>query len=192
MLLHKMKIVDSASCLVGGGVETLWHLLVSCPSLRTSWWNSNASGARDVLLDEFKILYGYNAADPTFFLLNYYVLIPKFPIFKHKIDANPLHFPPILGFFKEKVLIHRAATIANRTYNSPIPVKWLINLKVLTLFCFLLFLKLNRCFMLVYIVLYSVTAVCSVRIGCVLQVCIVGVFVSSMFGLTIRMYIQTK
>ena len=46
--------------------------------------------------------------------------------------------------------------------------------------------------MLVYIVLYSVTAVCSVRIGCVLQVCIVGVFVSSMFGLTIRMYIQTK
>ena len=37
VLLHKMRIVDSASCSDCGGEESLRHLLVSCPSLRAFW-----------------------------------------------------------------------------------------------------------------------------------------------------------
>ena len=122
VLLHKMKIVDSALCADCGGQETLRHLLVSCPSLRVfwsdvfAWWNSNSS--RAVLFDEFKILYGYNAADPNFFPFNYFILNAKFHIFKQKLDAKPPALPALLAFLKEKVLIHRAIAIANQTLTT--------------------------------------------------------------------------
>ena len=117
-----MKIVDSALCADCGSQETLRHLLVSCPSLRVfwsdvfAWWNSNSS--RAVLFEEFKILYGYNAADPNFFLFNYFILNAKFHIFKQKLDAKPPALSALLAFLKEKVLIHRAIAIANQTLTT--------------------------------------------------------------------------
>ena len=77
--LYKMKITDSDLCLYCGCQETLQHLLVSCPLLRTfwsdvlTWWNS--SSKCNILFDELKILYGYNPGDPRCLLLNYYILI---------------------------------------------------------------------------------------------------------------------
>ena len=134
-LLHKMKIVDSSSCLDCGEEETLRHLIVSCPSLSTfwskvfSWWNSNSTCV--AFFDEIKILYGYNAADSKFFLLNYYILIAKFHIFKQKTDAKPPAFPAFLVYLKEKMLIHRAAAIANRTLEN-FKTRWTTLLSLLS------------------------------------------------------------
>ena len=134
-LLHKMKIVDSSSCLDCGEEETLRHLIVSCPSLSTfwskvfSWWNSNSTCV--AFFDEIKILYGYNAADSKFFLLNYYILIAKFYIFKQKTDAKPPAFPAFLVYLKEKMLIHRAAAIANRTLEN-FKTRWTTLLSLLS------------------------------------------------------------
>ena len=77
---------DSDLCLYWGSQETLQHLLVSCPLLRTFWsdvltrWNS--SSTCNILFDELKILYGYNSGVPRCLLLNYYILIAKFHIFR--------------------------------------------------------------------------------------------------------------
>ena len=134
-LLHKMKIVDSSSCLDCGEEETLRHLIVSCPSLSTfwskvfSWWNSNSTCV--AFFDEIKILYGYNAADSKFLLLNYYILIAKFHIFKQKTDAKPPAFPAFLVYLKEKMLIHRAAAIANRTLEN-FKTRWTTLLSLLS------------------------------------------------------------
>ena len=49
VLLYKMKTSDSDLCLYCGSQETLQHLLVSCPLLRTfwsdvlTWWNSSST-----------------------------------------------------------------------------------------------------------------------------------------------------
>ena len=88
VLLYKMKITDSDLCLYCGSQETLQHLLVSCPLLRTFWsdvlrWNS--SSTCNILFDELKILNGYNSGDPRCLLLNHYILIAKFHIFRYKI-----------------------------------------------------------------------------------------------------------
>ena len=91
VLLYKMKIPDSDLCLYCGRQETLQHLLVSCPLLRTfefwsdvlTWWNS--SSKCNILFDELKILCGYNPGDPRCLLLNYYILAAKFHIFRYKI-----------------------------------------------------------------------------------------------------------
>ena len=61
MLLHKTEIVDSPLCSDCINLETLTHMLVSCPLLETfwsnavSWWNSNS--IYKVSLNEFKILF---------------------------------------------------------------------------------------------------------------------------------------
>ena len=92
VLLYKMKITDSDLCLYCGSQETLQHLSVSCPLLRTfwsdvlTWWNS--SSTCNILFDKFKILYANNSGDPRCVLLNYYILIAKFHIFRHKIDSK--------------------------------------------------------------------------------------------------------
>jgi hypothetical protein len=118
VLLHKMKITDSALCLHCGGQETLQHLLVICPSLRTfwsnvfTWWNYNSTC--NVSFDEFKILYGYNTKDPKCLLSNYYILIAKFHIFRQKTDSKPPMFPVFLALLKEKLLVYKAAALANR------------------------------------------------------------------------------
>ena len=102
VLLYKMKITDSDLCLYCGSQETLQHLLASCPLLRTfwsdvlTWWNS--SSRCSILFDELKILYGYNPGDPRCLLLNYYILIAKFHIFRCKIDSKSPTFPAFMAF----------------------------------------------------------------------------------------------
>ena len=119
VLLYKMKITNSDLCLYCGSQETLQHLLVSCPLLRTfwsdvlTWWNS--SSTRNILFDELKILYGYNSGDPRCLLLNYYILIAKFHIFKYKIDSKSPTFPAFMALLKEKLLVYKAAAVANKT-----------------------------------------------------------------------------
>ena len=119
VLLYKMKITDSGLCLYCGSQETLQHLLVSCPLLRTfwsdvlTWWNS--SSKCNILFDELKILYGYNPGDPRCLLLNYYILIAKFHIFKYKIDSKSPTFPAFMALLKEKLLVYKAAAVANKT-----------------------------------------------------------------------------
>ena len=118
VLLYKMKITNSDLCLYCGSQETLQHLLVSCPLLRTfwsdvlTWWNS--SSTRNILFDELKILYGYNSGDPRCLLLNYYILIAKFHIFKYKIDSKSPTFPAFMALLKEKLLVYKAAAVANK------------------------------------------------------------------------------
>ena len=119
VLLYKMKITDSDLCLYCGSPETLQHLLVSCPLLRTfwsdvlTWWNS--SSTYNILFDELKILYGYNSGDPRCLLLNYYILIAKFHIFRYKIDSKSPTFPAFMALLKEKLLVYKAAAVANKT-----------------------------------------------------------------------------
>ena len=119
VLLYKMKITNSDLCLYCGSQEALQHLLVSCPLLRTfwsdvlTWWNS--SSTRNILFDELKILYGYNSGDPRCLLLNYYILIAKFHIFKYKIDSKSPTFPAFMALLKEKLLVYKAAAVANKT-----------------------------------------------------------------------------
>ena len=119
LLNYKMKIKDSDLCLYCGSKETLQHLLVSCPSLRTFWsdvltWR-NSSSTCNILFDELKILYGYNAGDPRCLLLNYYILIAKFHIFRHKIDSKSPTFPAFMTLLKERLLVYKAAVVANKT-----------------------------------------------------------------------------
>ena len=122
VLLHKMKITDSDLCLYCGSQETLQHLLASCPSLRTfwsdvlTWWNS--SSTCNILFDEPKILYGYNSGDPRCLLLNYYILIAKFHIFRSKIDSKSPTFPAFMALLKEKLLVYKAAAVANKTLQN--------------------------------------------------------------------------
>ena len=119
VLLYKMKITDSDLCLYCGSQETLQHLLASCPSLRTfwsdvlAWWNS--SSTCNILFDELKILYGYNSGDPRCLLLNYYLLIAKFHIFRSKIDSKSPTFPAFMALLKEKLLVYKVAAVANKT-----------------------------------------------------------------------------
>ena len=115
MLLYKLKISDSYLCLYCGSQETLQHLLVSCPLLRDvlTWWNS--SSTCNILFNELKISYGCNSGDPRCLLLNYYILIAKFHIFRYKIDSKSPTFPAFMALLKEKLLIYKAAAIANET-----------------------------------------------------------------------------
>ena len=119
VLLYKMKITDSDLCLYCSSQEILQHLLVSCPLLRTfwsdvlTWWNS--SSTRNILFDALKILYGYNCGDPRCFLLNYYILIAKFHIFRYKLDSKSPTFPAFVALLKEKLLVYKAAAVANKT-----------------------------------------------------------------------------
>ena len=105
VLLYKMKITDSDRCLFCGSQETLQHLLVSCPLLRTfwsdvlTWWNS--SSTRNILFDELKILNGYNFGDPRCLLLNYCILTAAFHIFRYKIDSKSLLFQPLWHYWKK-------------------------------------------------------------------------------------------
>ena len=114
VLLYKMKITNSDLCLYCGSQETLQCLLVSCPLLRTfwsdvlTWWNS--SSTRNILFDELKILYGYNSREPRCLLLNYYILI------LHLQDRFQIStFPAFVALLKEKLLVYKAAAVANKT-----------------------------------------------------------------------------
>ena len=106
VLLYKMKITYSDLCLYCGSQETLQHLLVSCPLLRTFWsdvliwWNS--SSTRNILFDELNILYGYNSGHPRSLLLNYYILIAKFHIFRYKLDSKFPYFSSLYGITERK------------------------------------------------------------------------------------------
>jgi len=114
-----MKITDSDLCLHCGSQETLHHLLVSCPSFRTFWsdvltWR-NSSSTCNILFDELKILYGYNAGDPRCLLLNYYILIAKFHISRHRMDSKSPTFLAFMALLKQKLLEYKAAAVANKT-----------------------------------------------------------------------------
>ena len=119
VLLYKMKITASDLCLYCSNQETLQHLLASCSLLRTfwsdvlPWWNS--SFTRNILFNILKILYGYNSGDPRSLLLNYYILIAKFDIFRYKIDSKSPTFPAFMALLKEKLLVYKAAAVANKT-----------------------------------------------------------------------------
>ena len=119
VLLYKMGITDSNLCLHCGNQETLQHLLVGCPSLKTfwsdvlTWWNSNSPS--NIVFEEIKILYGYDAGDPKCFLLNYYLLIAKFHIFRYKTDSKSPAFAAFIALLKEKLLVYKAAAVANKT-----------------------------------------------------------------------------
>ena len=111
VLLYKMKITDSELCLYCGSQETLQHLLVSCPLLRTfwsdvlTWWNSSSSC--NILFVEL------NSGDPRCLPFNYCILIAKFHIFRYKIDSKSSTFPAFMALLKEKLLVYKAAAVAN-------------------------------------------------------------------------------
>ena len=46
---------------------------------------------------------------------NYYILIAKFRIFRYKIDSKSPTFPDFMALLKEKLLIYKAAAVANKT-----------------------------------------------------------------------------
>ena len=104
VLLYKMKTTYSDQCLYCGSQETLQHLLVSCPSLRTfwsdvlTWWNSSSTS--NILFDELKILYGYNSGDPRCLLLNYYILTVS------DISTRPLAQASVKSVGRVQILDH--------------------------------------------------------------------------------------
>ena len=126
MLLYKLKISDSYLCLYCGSQETLQHLLVSCPLLRDvlTWWNS--SSTCNILFNELKISYGYNSGDPRSLLLNYYILIAKFHIFRYKLDSKFPYFSSLYGIIERKTTRIQSCCrgkqdftkIPNKMYNS--------------------------------------------------------------------------
>ena len=69
----------------------------------------------NILFDELKILYGYNAGDPGCLLLNYYILIAKFHILRQKLDSKSPSFLAFMALLKEKLLLYKAAALANKT-----------------------------------------------------------------------------
>ena len=70
------------------------------------------------LFDELKILYGYISGDPRCLLLNYHILIAKFHIFRSKKDSKSPTFPAFMALLKEKLLVYRAAAVANKTLHK--------------------------------------------------------------------------
>ena len=48
-------------------------------------------------------------------LLNYYISIAKFHIFRYKIDSKSPAFPAFMALLKEKLLAYKAAAVANKT-----------------------------------------------------------------------------
>ena len=46
---------------------------------------------------------------------NYYILIAKFRIFRYKIDSKSPTFPAFMALLKEKLLVYKAAAVANKT-----------------------------------------------------------------------------
>ena len=114
-----MGTADSPRCLDCNNPETVSHMLVSCPMLEMfwsnalSWWNTNS--IFKVSLNEFNILFGYNADDRKTYLLNYYFLTGNFYIFRQKLNKAPPTFTSFLAFLKEKVFTHKAFAMANGT-----------------------------------------------------------------------------
>ena len=78
-----------------------------------SWWNTNS--VYKISLNEFNILFGYNADGRKTYLLNYYFLTGKFYIFRQKLNKAPPTFTSFLAFLKEKVFTHKALAMASGT-----------------------------------------------------------------------------
>ena len=89
----------------------------------------NSISTHEILFDDFQILYGYNTGDRKTYLLNYYILVEKFDIYKQKLDKKPT-FTSFLAFLKEKVLVHRAFATASRSLKN-VQAKWTTLLSLL-------------------------------------------------------------
>ena len=61
----------------------------------------NSISTHEILFDDFQILYGYNTGDRKTYLLNYYILVEKFYIYKQKLDKKT-YTHILFGLFERK------------------------------------------------------------------------------------------
>ena len=92
--LNKTTILNTAICALCMYLSrTFWSYVLT-------WWNS--SSTCNILFDKLKIFYGYNSGDPRSLLLNYYILIAKFHIFRYKLDSKFPYFSSLYGITERK------------------------------------------------------------------------------------------